>query len=298
MGREYFTKTADAINEILSSDKGYEVKHTVLTALVGVHQDWYPIFDKYGEGAVQTSFDGLMRGDSYMKIWNKKVREVIDYGLNLSTLSVVNAELLKTGPVDLLDYLSELGVQETSWLPFMLNANNLHSGDYEKYAPRMKAWSDFMIELSEHWLERNERGLKTPDIGQMMFILNQRSKPSFSNCANQTMFLMPNGDFVLPDYKEGYFEYMNNFGNIFEQDFEEILNSKARRRYLRKQILKNNNIECNNCEYSNCCTMEFWKSNRDGDECFGGRNYVQWVLQNELRIRSFIEVDENNMTIY
>lgn len=37
------------------------------------------------------------------------------------------------------------------------------------------------------------------------------------------MFLMPNGDFVLPDYWTGWNEFMRRFGNIVTQEFGVIL---------------------------------------------------------------------------
>ena len=298
MGRPYFTETASAINGVFDDRSGYSVKHTVLSALVGVRKDWFPIFDKFGKGEIQTSFDGLMRGDSYMKVWDKKVREITKYGLNVSTISVVNHELVKDGPVAVLDYLSDLGVRETSWLPFMLNAQNHETGMYEEYAPKMSVWSDFMIELTEHWLNLREAGKFAPEIGQMHFILKQKEQPLFGNIAGQTLFLLPNGDFVLPDYKDGYLEYMNKFGNILEQDFETVLTSKARRSYLRRQVLKNANDDCVNCDLSNCCVMEFWKPNRENDDCFGGSKYVRWVLANEKRIRAIIGTDESSVMLY
>lgn len=297
MGKDYFVECADAINAIFSEDKGYSVKHTVLSALVGVKNDWWPIFDKYGKGEVQSSFDGLMRGRGYMKTWDKNVRDAVSYGLKLSTISVVNHELVKDGPVAVLDYLSDLGVTQTSWLPFMLNDQNHTTGMYEQYAPRMDVWSDFMIEMTEHWFARREAGLHAPEIGQMHFVLKQRMMPGYSNTAGQTLFLLPNGDFVLPDYRDGYLEFMNKFGNIFEQTFEDVLTSPARRKYMRRQVLRNQNPECVECDMADCCVMEFWKENRDGDDCFGGSKYVRWVLDNEERLRKYAG-DSSDVMLY
>lgn len=288
MGTKYFVECANSINDVFSEKKNYSVKHTVLSALVGVKDEWFPIFDKYGKGEVQTSFDGLMRGDSYMKVWEKKVKDIVSFGLDLSTISVVNHELVKDGPENVLDYLADLGVKETSWLPFMLNAQNHETGMYEQFAPKMEVWSEYMIKLTEHWISRREKGLHAPEIGQMHFILKQKELPTYGNMAGQTLFLLPNGDFVLPDYRDGYLEYMNKFGNILEQSFEDVLKSPARRAYMRRQVLRNQNPECNSCDYSNCCVMEFWKPNRENDDCFGGSNYVKWVLANEERIRKII----------
>jgi hypothetical protein len=45
-----------------------------------------------------------------------------------------------------------------------------------------------------------------------------------SNTGAQTVFLMPNGDMVMPNYDEfNNIEFMQKFGNILKQSFEKIL---------------------------------------------------------------------------
>jgi len=287
MGQDYFTRAAERINAVFTPQAGYDVRYTVLTALLTVDESWFPIFDHYGRGELQTSFDGLMRGKGYVRRWEAKAREAIAWGLRLSTISVVNRALIEAGPEDTLDYLAELGVAETSWLPFMLNEQN-SAGSYGDFAPRMAEYSAFMQALTGHWLRRREQGRAAPEIGQMRFILGQRNMPLLSNIAGQTLFLLPNGDFVLPDYREGWQEFMQPFGNILKQDFEAVLTSPARRRYLRRQTLRNGNPECLDCPHIGHCLMEFWKDNRPGDDCFGARGYVEWLLARAGRIEPWL----------
>jgi sulfatase maturation enzyme AslB (radical SAM superfamily) len=287
MGQAYFTDAADTINGVFSPAGGYRTKHTVLTALVGVKDDWFQLFDRYGEGEVQSSYDGEMRGKAYMKRWDERARAVTASGLRLSTISVVNRALLDQGPAATLDYLAEIGVAETSWLPFMWNEQN-DSGAYGAFAPSMAEYCDFMIGLSEYWLKRREAGDAVPEIGQLRFILQQSESPLLANIAGQTLFLLPNGDFVLPDYHKGWQEFMRPFGNILEQEFEEILTSSARRRYLRRQVLRNGNQECLDCDHADKCIMEFWKDNRPNDVCFGARDFVEWALSQKSRIRNVV----------
>lgn len=280
MGIEYFQKATQILNENFPKSEGYIVKHTVLTSLLTVDESiWFPFFKENGDNHFQTSFDGLMRGKGYMRNWEKKVRAAKEYGLDVGTISVINQELLKDGPRETLDYLADLGIKEASFLPFMWNEQN-DGKAYDKFAPTMDAWSNFMIELSEYYFQKKNAGLFTPEIGQMSFILHQQHQPPMANVAGQTLFLLPDGDFVLPDYKNGYQEYMRKFGNILEQPFEDILKSPERRSYLRKQVTRNGNDECLSCEHSNKCVMEFWKDNRQGDDCFGGKKYVEWLLAN------------------
>ena len=278
MGIDYLTKATDILNSIFSKEKGYIIKHTILSSLLTIDTDiWFPFFKKNCDNHFQSSFDGLMRGKNYVKKWEEKIKKAKDFGLEVGTISVVNTEILKSGPIETLDYLSSLGVSEVSFLPFMWNEQN--NGDkYDKFAPTMNAWSDFMIQISNYYFERKSKNLFTPEIGQLNFILSQKEKSQYANLAGQTLFLLPNGDFVLPDYKNGFQEYMRVFGNILKDDFNSILKSSERKSYMRKQALRNNNDSCNNCEHADKCVMEFWKEIRTDDDCFGGKKYVEWLL--------------------
>jgi sulfatase maturation enzyme AslB (radical SAM superfamily) len=278
MGIEYFSQATKIIDTIFSKEKGYITKHTVLTSLLTIDTSiWFPFFKESCNNHFQSSFDGLMRGKNYVKKWEAKVLQAKEEGLEVGTISVVNHELLKSGPRETLEYLSNLGVKEVSFLPFMWNEQN-DGKSYDKYAPTMNAWSDFMIEVSKIYFERKKQGLFVPEIGQLNFILHQMKQPEMANIAAQTLFLLPNGDFVLPDYKKGYQEFMQVFGNILKSDFDSVLKSVQRKAYLRKQVLRDNNSECMDCEHSDKCVMEFWKKNREGDDCFGGKRYVEWLL--------------------
>lgn len=279
MGKDYFDKATVILNEIFTKEKGYYTKHTVLTSLLTIDEKiWFPFFKEYGDGHFQSSFDGLMRGKNYVKKWEEKIKLAKEYGLEIGTISVVNHELLKTGAKNVMKYLADLQIKETSFLPFMWNEQN-DGKAYNKYAPTMNAWSDFMIEASEYYFEEKGKGNFVPEIGQLSFILHQAKQNMMANIAGQTLFLLPNGDFVLPDYKNGYQEYMRYFGNILKEDFQSVLQSKGRRDYLRKQVLRDGNEECLNCDHADKCVMEFWKKNREDDDCFGGKRYVDWLLE-------------------
>ncbi|MFK4132060.1 radical SAM protein [Pseudomonas luteola] len=281
MGLPYMLEAFSRIDRIFPESDGFHIRHDILTSLLNIEDEWFDVFRSWGRGHFQTSFDGLMRGKGYVKKWDKRVREAVSAGLRVSTISVVNNELFKDGPIEVLEYLSELGVQEASFLPFMLNEQN--KGDkYEKFAPPMSAYSDFMISLSEKWYSMKKDGLFVPQIGQMNYISSRTNLPEISNIAAQTLFMMPDGDMVLPDYRNGYLEYMRSFGNILESSFSDILNSNERQSYLRKQLIRNMNVECLSCDNKHNCIMEFWKTNRKEDDCFGAKKYVKWLENKEM----------------
>jgi sulfatase maturation enzyme AslB (radical SAM superfamily) len=287
MGVEAFIEMLDTIDDCLPASKGYDVRHTILTSLVEVDlQEWLPVFRDRCGGFLQTSFDGRMRGGRYVRQWDEKMREARRHGLTLSTISVINNRILQDGPEQTLDYLTELGVVEASFLPFMLNEQN-DGKKYDALAPTMDAWSDFMIRLTEYWIELRSKGVSVPEIGQLQFILAQSEAfAPGANIAGQTLFLMPNGDFALPDYQNGWQEFMNRFENGIGKGFEAVLSSPKRRAYLRRQMTRNGNPECQTCPHGDKCVMEFWKPNRPGDDCFGGRRYVDWVIANRKRIEA------------
>jgi radical SAM protein with 4Fe4S-binding SPASM domain len=128
-------------------------------------------------------------------------------------------------------------------------------------------------------------------IGNEIFINSMNiNGTSMSNTGAQTVFLMPNGDMVMPNYDEfNNIEFMQKFGNILKQSFEKILTSKSRRRWIRRQINRNNNKECMECDSWNCCLMEFWKNNNKDDDCYGAKKYVEWVKKHSTQEPTFIE---------
>lgn len=290
MGLPYFLSAFKIIDKYFPESKGYFIRHDILTSLIAIENKWLDVFKTYGRGQFQTSFDGLMRGKGYVKKWDKRVREALSEGLKISTISVVNHEMFADGPEAVIEYLTELGIQEASFLPFMLNEQN-EGEKYEKYAPPMSEYSDFMIKLTKRWIELKKEGKNPPMIGQTCFILSRMGMSKEANIPGQTLFLMPNGDFSLPDYRDGWLEFMQPFGNILEQSFDEILNSPERRKYIRRQYTGNMNSECLSCERKDYCIMEFWKENRPGDDCFGAKVYVDWVVENK-ELASLIDVSE------
>ncbi|KAG0753894.1 hypothetical protein G6F24_012735 [Rhizopus arrhizus] len=157
-GPEYFLAYSRIMDEELPASAGYEVRHVMLTSMLGVDLDvWAPIWHEHCNGYVQTSYDGDMRSSNYVRKWEAKVREAVGRGLKVATISVVNSALLEQGPSRTLDLLAELGVEETGWLPFMLNEQNDRPGQYDRFAPTMTAFNDFMIEMLNHCRSRRRR---------------------------------------------------------------------------------------------------------------------------------------------
>lgn len=281
VGPEYFEAYVEMMAEVFPASKGYEVKHVMLTSLLGVDLDvWEPLWKKHTEGYIQTSYDGNMRSKNYVANWERKVREAVARGLDLATISVVNNDLLEQGAAKTLDILTDLGVKETGWLPFMLNEQNSVAGKYDRFAPTMRAFNDFMIEMLDHWYELKNKGHNPPSIGEAHFAVDRAKRNPMSNMAGQTLFLLPNGDMVLPNYKDGYKEYMHVFGNILEPEatFHDILVSPERKKYMRRQVTRNGNPECQRCELKNACLLEFAKPNKESDECFGAKRFIAHAI--------------------
>lgn len=280
-GPEYFEGYVQVMAEEFPAAEGYQVRHVMLTSMLGVDLDvWEPLWKKHCNGYVQTSYDGDMRSGNYVRKWELKVREAIRRGLNVGTISVVNSDLLTQGPRHTLDKLREMGIQESGWLPFMLNEQNDVPGKYDVLAPTMKGFNDFMIEMLDYWYELQERGVNAPAIGEAHFAVEKIKGNAMSNMAGQTLFLLPDGDMVLPNYRDGWKEYLHSFGNILEPGvtFRDILCSRERLLYLRRQMRRNNNPECASCEFRNACLLEFAKPNKPDDECFGAKRFVAHAI--------------------
>ena len=148
MGVGLFGEMCDIINHTF---KDHQVKHTLLSALVGVDLDkWSVVIKKYCNGKVQTSYDGLMRGDRYDKAWQKQVLNARSIGLRVNTLSVFNQTIEKQGYEKTFMKLSALGIRECGWLPFQKNISNNKTSNnetsmFDKYSTSMHRFSDFMI---------------------------------------------------------------------------------------------------------------------------------------------------------
>lgn len=288
-GPEYFEGYVQMMAEEFPVAAGYQVRHVMLTSMLGVDLDvWAPLWKQHCNGYVQTSYDGDMRSGNYVRKWELKVTEAIRRGLQVATISVVNSDLLTQGPRQTLDKLRALGIQESGWLPFMLNDQNDTPGKYDVLAPTMKGFNDFMIEMLDYWYELQEQGIRAPAIGEAHFAVEKMKGNAMSNMAGQTLFLLPNGDLVLPNYRDGWKEYLHSFGNILEPgtSFRDILCSRERLVYLRRQMRRNNNPECTACEFRNACLLEFAKPNKPDDECFGAKRFVAHAIQrNDLEPR-------------
>ena len=282
MGTQLFSSMCDIINKTFEL---HTVRHTLLSALVGVKLDeWTPVVNKYCNGKIQTSYDGLMRGERYDVAWQKQVIRALDNGLEVNTLSVFNKSIQLDGYQKTFIKLMELGIGECGWLPFQKNIRNDDTGMYDEHSTSMNEFSEFMINFTTLNNDTHTDGGPVFLIGNELFINSMNMNGiSMSNTGGQTVFLMPNGDMVMPDYDNDNVEFMKTFGNILTQSFDQVLMSKSRRDWLRKQIGRNNNKECLACDSWNCCLMEFWKNNNKSDDCYGAKKYVNWLQSFEVK---------------
>ncbi|SFV85792.1 hypothetical protein MNB_SUP05-SYMBIONT-4-1261 [hydrothermal vent metagenome] len=229
-----------------------------------------------------------MCGNRYDKTWEKKVQYIVSKGLKVTTLSVFNGLILKEGATNTWNKLSKLGISQTGWLPFQKNTRNDATGMFVEHSTSMNEFSNFMIEFNK--LNQSAKKDNQMLIGNELFISSMSANSTtMSNTGAQTVFLMPNGDMVMPDYDKDNVEYMRLFGNILTQSFEQVLTSQSRRDWIRRQINRNNNQECLKCDSWDCCLMEFWKNNNKNDDCYGAKHYVDWVKQSSHQTPTLIE---------
>jgi radical SAM protein with 4Fe4S-binding SPASM domain len=315
LGPSYFY-LAKAITDNIF-DKSINFRHQILSNLMGNMKIWIPLFKHVCNNYVQTSYDYLMRGKNYLNIWKKNVILVHEAGIKISAINVVNKTMIGKEQ-EIFDELTSLNIYEIGFLPFMKNTTNMaeNGSNYLENAATMAEYSEFVINftkivLKDFDINKPNYGLKII-IGPMHHILYNKiliengNNDIRNNIAGQTMFLLPKGDFVLPDYKDNYFneeEYINKFGNIdrnsisngncldngieylrkFENilnnDMKTVLNSSERQDYLSKQKNRDNQEECKNCQYQNICLMEFWKTTNldNSDECPGAKKYIEYL---------------------
>ena len=290
MGVAAMLETLDAVDDALPEREGFIVRHSIQSALTGVDlAPWIPVFRDRCGNYVQTSYDGLMRGRRYDREWRDQVACLREAGIDVSTISTINRRLIEDGPDATLRTLEELDICEAGFLVLLYNAHN-EGPAYDRLAPRMQDWSDFMIALTRAWIDRRAAGGRPPELGPVHSILwkggdLRAAHPNPMNLPS-ALFLLPNGDWALSDYRSDGREYLRPFANGLTTTFHDMLQSPARRAFLRKQVLRNGNPECQACDLADTCMMEIWKSNVPGDECFGAKRYVQWVHDNAAAIRA------------
>lgn len=252
-----------------------KVSHTVLSSLVGVDiEKWVPTLLRYADSAIQTSWDGPMRGARYLRHQGEKITQAQALGLTVDTICVVNQGMIDEGPDAAMVWLIQHGIRQSGWLPMQRNGRNKATGEYNRHAPSMNAFSDFMIGISD--LARKKPS--APRIGEEHFIPSMRGQ-RLANRGLQTLFLMPNGDLTMPDYRDDRTEFFRRFGNI-KDGLLQILAGGPYQTWCRKQVQSNSNPECLSCDIGDSCLMEFWKSNPTNDDCMGASKFVRYVLGN------------------
>lgn len=316
LGVDYFYKAKEITNRVFS--KKITVKHMLLTNLMTDQTKWLQLYKDFCDSHVQSSYDYHMRGQKYLELWKKNVKYLKSNGIKVSAINVVNNTMLGKEK-EIYDDYQELDLDEIGFLPFMKNTTNmtLQGKNFLNNRATMKEFSEFNINLTKMSFKYFPKITITN--GNVYHIMKNYFNQSEieeinirNNIARQTMFLLPDGNFCLPDYYDNYFEnneyikweknitpvnyvelkqkhyildngveYLRNFENIFDKSFKEVLNSSERQNYLNKQITRDNREECKNCEYSNICLMEFWKTNNldDSGECPGGKLFIKWLIE-------------------
>ena len=288
MGVNQFEEMCQTLQGGFSESQGFRVRHRVLSALVGVKTEvWEPVIRRWARGEIQTSYDGTMRGIGYDRRWERNVRQWVDSGVVVDSLSVVNRALIECGPKATVHRLSTLGVRHAGLLPFLKNRENEATG-YERWHASMDEFSDFALGMIDEAQQMRTRGQAAPQIAVRHQILEMRRRAGHGGATNtgaQTLFLMPDGSCGLPDYDERGVEFLNIFGNLLrgpcEGNFARVLASPARRAWLRRQGRRGGDRRCARCDIADCCVMEFWgKPNPlpDAGECWGAERLVRNVL--------------------
>lgn len=315
LGVDYFYKAKEITDKVFS--KEIEVNHMLLTNLMTDQTKWLQLYKDFCNSEVQSSYDYHMRGKKYLEVWKKNVNYLKENGIKVSRINVVNNTMIGKEKEIFNDY-QEVKMDELGLLPFMKNTTNmtLQGNNFINNRATMKEFSEFNINLTKLAFDSFPNiKLNNGNVFHIMKNYLEKSEKEEinirNNIAGQTMFLLPDGNFCLPDYYDDYFknkeyikwhknnlpenydklksshyildngvEYLRNFENIFDKSFEEVLNSKERQSYLNKQITRDNQKQCKNCEYQNLCLMEFWKTDNldDSGECPGGKEFIKWLI--------------------
>lgn len=260
-------------------------------------------------------------------IWLRNVQQWMADGKEVS-VSLTTTKDVVEGGMELLDYLHEMGITN-----FQFN-QSVPEGDFlkglisdEDYAKHLKERkdellepvrnrkiftiheekensvfatfdeeSDYMIEMTKWYIKKRQDGHNINVYPIESFVAGLADKVVIDDiacCVNKGLNTRVDGKTTGCASEIGSKE-MLSYGNIYEEDLENIVNSDVRNSYVR--ATKRVKRECVRCEYFKNCSgacmlrAKLWDTSNPDAECHGLRRYLKFL---EGNIELIQEVSRN-----
>lgn len=225
--------------------------------LLGYNKKWKPVFEEIFGGSLSTSFDPdeenrTIKGDSktYSKVFKRVLNEMLEDGFKPMVIGVYKEE---TAHLMHKMYDWSISMGEKS---FPLRFNYCHpTGRIENGGEAImpETYGRYLIELYDRWIKDAPNFTITP-LDQMfkkvIGIDGEGHCPWTKNCGGKFLGIEPNGDvYNCADFADLGDKY--KFGNLKDQELEEILKSKQSIQIRRRSVQVP--VSCMECEHFSDC---------------------------------------------
>jgi sulfatase maturation enzyme AslB (radical SAM superfamily) len=244
------------------------------TSLQYMNDEWIKLFKRIEKNntlaMLAASYDGGMRGEKYNENLEASIHTMLDNGMRLGVMTVVNTFLVKEGAKSYVDFLERNKIQRFSLKPFIPIEGQMEK--WTTFGTDMETFSYFAIAVHEE-LERRKLDVMSSTVGH---ICNENN--ASQNTGGYAIFVDGGMRAMYMGYRDGM-EYLQEWGTIKDTNsFEEIVNNPVRKQFLRNQRMLNYRQDCAVCEHSGRCLAEVFKSNYDdSNECIGAKKFVNWA---------------------
>lgn len=244
------------------------------TSLQFVNDDWIALFKRIEANntlaMLAVSYDGGMRGEQYNINLENSIATMLQNGMRVGVMTVVNTFLINEGAKSYIDFLERNKIERFSLKPFIPIEGQLEK--WNTFATDMETFSYFAIAVHEE-LER--RGLYIMS-STAAHICNDNT--ASQNTGGYAIFVDGGMRAMYMGYRNKM-EYLQEWGTVTNIDsFGKIVDSPIRKRFLFDQRLMNQRQDCLVCEHSGRCLAEVFKPNYDdSNECIGAKKFVDWA---------------------
>jgi radical SAM protein with 4Fe4S-binding SPASM domain len=230
-------------NLILYNSEWKNVVQHVFNASIGSSMDFPNIYRKVS-GRSHTEFE---------KLWIEKREEALKDGFTVGIITVPNKMTLEVGAREFYDYF----IKKIKTRYFQINLPYTIYNKREIYNLDKTNLANFLKQLFEIWWKEGlNNGISISPFNKFLerfidFTQNRLSCVHSKSCGSHFFCIAPDGGIGLCDcWVSSYPEY--NYGNIFTDSVEEIINSVNRQKFIQRlpHILDS---DCLKCKYCSIC---------------------------------------------
>jgi radical SAM protein with 4Fe4S-binding SPASM domain len=234
---------------------------------------------------IGTSWDHDIRfgNINQLLLWEKNVKELVESGHNLSVMVSLSKSLIKTyEPVDIIQYLSDLGIQHILFERITSNGNANLNPEVHPDNKDLDNWLLLMYEQTvEYGLHKKVHNMFLDEIATS-FVNRLHTSNRCRNCEQSLITI--NADGTISGCPNSAPE--EHWGNI-TWSLQENLSSKKRIHTMSCELKRNNN--CLTCPVNSICNGDCHRLPWQGDVCAAPKSLMMKMKQ-ENKIKDYQEL--------